>query len=104
MCDFKESQQRVCETEIATQRGMVCCEARAIVLEFKLQPRGENCALSAPINLIRIPDMRSKGETFLNAKLSAVLQPWEGKISCLRSGGVHGGFGVVVEAINLNLQ
>lgn len=23
--------------------------------------------------------MRSKGETFLHAKLSAVLQPWEGK-------------------------
>lgn len=82
---------------------MVCCEARAIVLEFKLQPRGENCALSAPINLIRIPDMRSKGETFLHAKLSAVLQPWEGK-SRLRCGGVHGGSGVVLEAINLDLQ
>lgn len=47
--------------------------------------------------------MRSKGETFLHAKLSAVLQPWEGK-SGVRRGGVHGGFGVVLEAIHLDLQ
>lgn len=38
-------------------------EARAIFLELKLQPGGgeRNGALSAPINLIRIPDMRTKG-------------------------------------------
>lgn len=48
--------------------------------------------------------MRSKGETFLHAKLSAVLQPWEGKSGCLTCSGFHGGFGVVVEAINLDLQ
>lgn len=40
VCDFKESQQRVCETDIGTQRGMVCYEARAIFLELKLQPGG----------------------------------------------------------------
>lgn len=42
-------------------RGVVCWEARAKALELKLQPEGENSALSAPINLIRIPDMRSRG-------------------------------------------
>lgn len=36
-------------------------ETRPIALELKLQPQGENCALSAPINLIRIPDMKAGG-------------------------------------------
>jgi len=36
-------------------------ETRPIALELKLQPQGENCALSAPINLIRIPDMSAGG-------------------------------------------
>lgn len=36
-------------------------ETRPIALELKLQPQGENCALSAPINLIRIPDMKARG-------------------------------------------
>lgn len=37
-------------------------ETRPIALELKLQPQGENCALSAPINLIRIPDMKAGGD------------------------------------------
>lgn len=42
--------------------GVVCVkETRPIALEFKLQPQGENCALSAPINFIRIPDMKARG-------------------------------------------
>lgn len=54
-------------------------DTRPIVLELKLQPQGENGALSAPINLIRIPDMRAGGQTFLHAMLTAVLQQWERK-------------------------
>lgn len=34
--------------------------------------------------------MRSKGKTFFHAKLSAVLQPWEGKSGCLASTVVLG--------------
>lgn len=34
--------------------------------------------------------MRSKGKTFLHAKLSAVLQPWERKSGCLASTVVLG--------------
>lgn len=47
--------------------------------EFKLQPRGENGGLSAPVNLIGIPDVRAGGQTFLHATLSAVLQQRERK-------------------------
>lgn len=46
------------------REGEVWCvlrETRAIALALKLQPQGENSALSAPINLIRIPDMRAGG-------------------------------------------
>lgn len=43
-------------------RGVACIrETRGLTLELKLQPQGENGALSAPINLIRIPDMRTRG-------------------------------------------
>lgn len=49
-------------TSAKRKRGVVCVrETRAIALELKLQPQGENGALSAPINLIRIPDMRAGG-------------------------------------------
>ena len=50
------------QTDNERGRGVVCVgETRGIALELKLQPQGENGALSAPINLIRIPDMRAGG-------------------------------------------
>lgn len=59
--DFKEG-ERLRWTDTKRKRGVVCVrKTRAIALELKLQPRGENGALSAPINLIRIPDMRAGG-------------------------------------------
>lgn len=60
-----ESVKCVKQTERDREGGRERCgvlrETRAIALELKLQPQGENSALSAPINLIRIPDMRAGG-------------------------------------------
>lgn len=68
-----------CVTKVKKRKRARIRDTTAIVLELKRQPRGENGALSAPINLIRIPDMRAAGQTFLHAMLTVVLQDWESK-------------------------